>query len=40
MATKKMKYVEPEGYFPKKVRDEFFGKGKKKTTAKKTTKKK
>lgn len=40
MATKKtIKYREPDGYFPKEVREKHFGKGKK-STAKKTTKKK
>lgn len=40
MATKKtIKYREPDGYFPKEVREKHFGKTAKKAT-KRTTKKK
>lgn len=33
MATKKIKYSEPEGYFPKAIRDSIFNEGKKKQTS-------
>ena len=38
--TKKVKYVEPEGYIPKAIFDKYFGDDKKKTAKKTGTKKK
>ena len=37
---KKIKYTEPNSYFPKSIRDKYFGKPKKASTAKKTATKK
>lgn len=40
MATKKIKYSEPEGYFPKAIRDSIFNDGKKKQSTSGAAKKK
>lgn len=37
---KQIKYTEPKDYFPKEIREKYFGKPKKTSTAKKTTTKK